>query len=67
MIATSKSSGPIVRYQAYVPRADAEGDIDALCLAAGQSVGLVSKVQPAAEIVREVVDEAQSILRRLAG
>src|SRR5207245_1906066 len=31
----------------------------------GQSVGLVSKLQPAAEIVREIVDEADTILRRL--
>jgi NAD(P)H-dependent flavin oxidoreductase YrpB (nitropropane dioxygenase family) len=66
VIATSKSSGPIVRYQSYTPGADAEGEVDALALWAGQSVGLVSKVQPAGEIVREVADEAQSILRRLA-
>jgi NAD(P)H-dependent flavin oxidoreductase YrpB (nitropropane dioxygenase family) len=31
----------------------------------GQSVGLVSKLQPAAVIVREIVDEAETILRRL--
>ena len=31
----------------------------------GQSVGLVSKLQPAAEIVREIVDEADTVLRRL--
>jgi NAD(P)H-dependent flavin oxidoreductase YrpB (nitropropane dioxygenase family) len=34
-IATSRSSGPIVRYQSYTPGADAEGDIDALSLWAG--------------------------------
>jgi len=28
-------------------------------------VGLVSNLQPAAEIVREIVDEADTILRRL--
>jgi nitronate monooxygenase len=38
----------------------------ALSLWAGQSVGLVSKVQAAGDIVREIVDEAQSILRRVA-
>jgi NAD(P)H-dependent flavin oxidoreductase YrpB (nitropropane dioxygenase family) len=64
-IATSLSGGPIVRYQAYTPGADAEGDIDALSLWAGQSVGLVSEVQPASAIVREIVDEARLILRRL--
>jgi NAD(P)H-dependent flavin oxidoreductase YrpB (nitropropane dioxygenase family) len=64
-IATSLSGGPIVRYQSYTPRADAEGDIDALSLWAGQGVGLVSEVQPASAIVGEIVDEARSILRRL--
>lgn len=66
MIASSRASGPIVRYQSYTPGADAEGDIDALSLWAGQSVGLVSKLQPAGDIVREIADEALSILRRLA-
>lgn len=65
VIATSRSIGPIVRYQSCTPGADVEGDIDALSLWAGQSVGLVSKVQPAGEIVREIVDEAQEILRLL--
>ena len=32
-----------------------------------QSVGLVKKVQPAAEIVREINEGAETILRRLAG
>jgi NAD(P)H-dependent flavin oxidoreductase YrpB (nitropropane dioxygenase family) len=66
VIAASRSAGPIVRYQSYTPGADAEGDIDALSLWAGQGVGLVSKLQPAGEIVREISDEADSILRRLS-
>ena len=66
VIATSRSSGPIVRYQSYTPGADAEGDIDALSLWAGQGVGLVSKLQPAGDIVREIAEEARLILRQLA-
>ena len=66
VIATSRSSGPIVRYQSHTPVADIEGDIDALSLWAGQSVGLVSKVQPAGDIVREIAEEARLILGRLA-
>jgi NAD(P)H-dependent flavin oxidoreductase YrpB (nitropropane dioxygenase family) len=66
VIATSRSIGPIVRYQSYTPGADAEGDIDAMPLWAGQSAGLVSKVQSAGDIVREIADEAEVILRRLA-
>jgi NAD(P)H-dependent flavin oxidoreductase YrpB (nitropropane dioxygenase family) len=66
VIASSRASGPIVRYQSYTPGVDAEGDIDALSLWAGQSVGLVSKLQSAGDIVREIADEARSTLRRLA-
>jgi NAD(P)H-dependent flavin oxidoreductase YrpB (nitropropane dioxygenase family) len=65
VVATSKTGGPVVRYQSYTPGPDAEGDIDALSLWAGQSVGLVSRVQPAGEIVREIAEEAASVLRRL--
>ena len=66
VIATSRSIGPIVRYQSYTPGSDAEGDIDAMSLWAGQSVGLVSRLQSAHDIVHEVVDEAQLILRQLS-
>ena len=58
MIATSRSIHPVVRYQSYTPGTDVEGEIDALSLWAGQSVGLVSKLQSAGEIVREIADEA---------
>jgi len=66
VVATSKSGDKILRYQSYTPAADAEGDIDALSLWAGQSVALVHKIRPAAEIVREIDDQAQAILQRLA-
>lgn len=65
VIATSQSAGPIVRYQSYTPGPDAEGDIDALSLWAGQSVGLVKKRQPAATIVREIADQAVAVLKSL--
>ena len=65
IVAISKSLGPMVRYGCETPSADAEGDIDALSMWAGQGVALVKKLQPAAEIVREIRDEASAILRRL--
>jgi hypothetical protein len=65
VIGTSRFIGPIVRYQSYTPGSDAEGDIDAMSTWAGQSVGLVSKPQSAADIVREIAEQADSILRRL--
>jgi len=65
IIGVSRSSGPIVRYQSYTPGADAEGDIDSMSLWAGQSVGLVTKTQPAGEIVREIAEQARSIIQQL--
>ena len=53
---------PVLRYQSYTPGATVEGDIDAMSLWAGQSVGLVSKVQPAAAIVKEIMEEARAAL-----
>ena len=65
IVAHSKSLGEIRRYRSYTPGADAEGDIEALSLWAGQSVALVKKLQPAAEIVRDICNEATSILKQL--
>ena len=66
VVASSPTRGQIIRYSSATPRADAEGDIDALALWAGQGVGLVSRVLSAAEIVREIAEEARSTLLRLA-
>jgi NAD(P)H-dependent flavin oxidoreductase YrpB (nitropropane dioxygenase family) len=65
VIARSSAGAPVVRYQSFTPGAGTEGEIDELPMWVGQSVGLVSKLQPAAVIVRKIVDEAETILRRL--
>ncbi|UVK37676.1 nitronate monooxygenase [Mesorhizobium sp. AR10] len=57
--------GDVVAYQSHTPGSGDEGDIDALALWSGQGVSLVRRVQPAAEIVREISDEARAILARL--
>ena len=67
VIARSKRPGDIVRYRSYTVGADTEGSIDNLSLWAGQSTGLVSSVKAAADIVREIVAEADAILRHLSG
>lgn len=41
-----------------------EGDLEKGCFLAGQIASVLKRVQPAAEIVKEVMDEAQSILMR---
>ena len=63
VLATSPSRGELERYRAVTPSADATGDIEALSLWAGQGVGLVKRVQGAAEIVHEIMDEARSVLQ----
>jgi nitronate monooxygenase len=58
-------NGDVVAYQSHTPGARDEGDIDAIALWSGQSVGLVRRIQPAGQIVREIGDEARAILARL--
>ena len=43
-----------------------EGDSQKGCFLSGQIAAMVKKEQPAAEIVKEVMDEAEPILRRAA-
>lgn len=66
IVASSKSLGEVVRYRVFMATADVEGDIEALPMWAGQGVGLVRKIMPAAEIVHEIDTEAGAILQRLA-
>jgi nitronate monooxygenase len=53
-VAWRASGGPIVRYSSALPLDDTTGDIEALSLWAGQSVALVNRTQPAADIVAEL-------------
>jgi nitronate monooxygenase len=57
--------GPIPRYASTTPGEDAEGDIEALSLWAGQGVGRLRAIAPAAEIVREITEEAAAAIRAL--
>ena len=52
----------ILRYSFAPPVSGMTGDLEAMANYAGQSAGVVRKRQPAAEIVREVADEAARIL-----
>src|SRR6056297_473011 len=52
----------IPRYASAVAFAALEGEIEPLPLWSGQGVGLVNKVQPAAEIVQEIVKQAKAIV-----
>jgi NAD(P)H-dependent flavin oxidoreductase YrpB (nitropropane dioxygenase family) len=58
----------VQRFMALPPTADATGDIESMALLAGQSVGLVREITPAADIVRELVEGARQIIdQRLSG
>ena len=54
---------PIPRLSPLPPTVDCEGDITAMALYAGESVGAVRTIRPAAEIVRELVEGADAVLR----
>ena len=58
-------SCPIQRFASIPPNTKASGDIESMSLLAGQSVGLVSEIRPAADVIREVVDGAESLILRL--
>jgi NAD(P)H-dependent flavin oxidoreductase YrpB (nitropropane dioxygenase family) len=55
---------PFRRFECGVPRKDASGAIEAMSLFAGEGVGSVTRFQSAAEIVSELAEEAESLLRR---
>jgi len=52
------------KFSAMLPTPDASGDFEEMCLAAGDSAGLVKDVRPAGEIVREMMDEARRIIAK---
>ncbi len=54
-VATRPNGSPIPRYMSATPVEGMEGDIDAMSLWAGQGVALARGVQPAAEIVADLV------------
>ena len=55
---------PLPRFYPEAITRDTTGAIEAMSLWAGESVGAVTRVLPAAEIVREVADEAERLLGR---
>lgn len=57
---------PLRRFGGIPPARDAVGEIESMDFLAGQGVGLVREIKPAAEIVRDVVQEAARILKERA-
>jgi len=57
---------PLLRFMGLPHTPDASGDLESMDFLAGQSVGLVTEIKPAGDVVRELVDRARHILSRLA-
>lgn len=55
----------VLRYDSHTPGPDAQGEIEPGSMWAGQSVGTVRQIQPAAEIVRDIMNEARGVASRL--
>jgi NAD(P)H-dependent flavin oxidoreductase YrpB (nitropropane dioxygenase family) len=54
---------PIPRFGVAPPSRTTRGAVAAMALYAGEGVGAVTRVQPAAEIIRELIGEAERCLR----
>lgn len=61
-VATRGDGAPIARYSSAMPVESVSGEVEALSMWSGQGIGLLDRVQPAAEIVRELVDEADAVI-----
>ncbi len=58
---------PIPRFAVPTPTRETTGAIEAMPLYAGESVGAVRSVQPAAVIVRELAEEAEQLPQHMPG
>jgi len=57
---------PLLRFMGFPPTPDATGDLESMDFLAGQGVGLVKGIKPAAEVVTELLDGARHILATLS-
>ena len=58
---------PIRRFVGIPPNRDASGEIEQMGLLAGQGVGLVAEILPAADLVRKIADEARIVIAQRLG
>jgi nitronate monooxygenase/enoyl-[acyl-carrier protein] reductase II len=63
VVGSSADGFDVTRYTSMMPLAGMSGEVGEMALYAGQSVGLINDVRPAAEIVESIVAEAQAALR----
>ena len=56
---------PLLRFMGFPPTPDTSGDLESMDFLAGQGVGLVKEIKPAADVVRELLDGARHIVSAL--
>ena len=66
IVAQNADGTPILRYSDVIPLPNTRGNVEALPLYAGQSVGLITRVQSARVIVRQLMEETRQALARLS-
>lgn len=50
------------KFSGILPTPGTSGDFEEMCLAAGESAGLVQEIKPAGQIVREMMEEAERVI-----
>jgi NAD(P)H-dependent flavin oxidoreductase YrpB (nitropropane dioxygenase family) len=65
-VAARANGSPVLRYSSGSPGSATTGDVEALALYAGQGVGLVSWLQSAQDIVKDLADEAVRTIQQCA-
>jgi NAD(P)H-dependent flavin oxidoreductase YrpB (nitropropane dioxygenase family) len=58
---------PVHRFAALPPNTGTTGEVESMGMLAGQSVGLVREIKPAAAIIRELVEGARNIIESQLG
>lgn len=66
IVARRADGSPVVRYDFAPPVVGMSGDIEAMANYVGQSAGVIKRREPAADIVRDVVEEAERVLLTLS-
>ncbi len=66
VVAQQPDGAALLRYDDNCPTPGATGEIEATCLYAGQSAGLVHDILPAGDLVRRIGAEAEEALARAA-
>ena len=57
---------PIHRFSNFIPTPQTEGDLSLMAMPAGEGVGLVRSIEPAADLLEGMVRQAAEVLGRLA-